>query len=175
MTVKAAAVVLSSSSVHSSLSPSVSYLTVGFPWPFPSLPFNSTLCMFWQTWQSVSWRAQRCSHFIILFPKCITDTGLGHWLICAIRILIQWVRRHRVTSLSLFSHFVCLCRWTHPLESDRQHHDRWGHIHGLQRWALSVRYTLQLFEHRRNQCRSVSYMSISCFLSENIMQQKTKQ
>lgn len=37
---KGVALVLSSSSIHSSLSSSVSYLTVGFLWPFPSLPLD---------------------------------------------------------------------------------------------------------------------------------------
>lgn len=31
-------------------------------------------------------------------------------------------------------------RRTHPLESDRQHHDGRGHVHGFQRWPLSIRY-----------------------------------
>lgn len=70
------------------------------------------------------------------------------WKIQTIRILIQWVIWYSMPPLRpvclCLSHFVCLCRWTHPLESDWQHYDRWGHFHGLQRWPLSVRYSTQL-------------------------------
>lgn len=36
--------------------------------------------------------------------------------------------------------FCCLCRWFHSLESYWQHCNWWGHIHGLQRWPLPIRY-----------------------------------
>lgn len=68
----------STSSIHSSLSPSVSYLTVGFLWPFPSLPLD------WKFLQVLAdlteFRgAQKCSYLItiIVFPKYNEGTGLG--------------------------------------------------------------------------------------------------
>lgn len=39
-----------------------------------------------------------------------------------------------------FQMFCCLCRWFHSLESYWKHCNWWGHIHGLQRWPLPIRY-----------------------------------
>lgn len=40
-----------------------------------------------------------------------------------------------------FGH-LCLLRWLHPLESHWEHGYRWGHLHGIQWWTLTVRCLL---------------------------------
>lgn len=48
------------------------------------------------------------------------------------------------SSLLIDSPCVWLCRRTHPLESERQHYDGRGHVHGFQRWPLSIRYAAHI-------------------------------
>lgn len=111
-TVNGAAVVLSSSPVHSSLSPSVSYLTVGFLWPFPSLPLDWNFLQVLADSTEFS-GTQKCPYSItiIVFPKYNEGTGLGCIVAERFRQLGYWYNESYDTGCPLcaLSVFISLC------------------------------------------------------------------
>lgn len=107
-TVKVAALVLSSSWIHSSLSLSFSYLIFGFLLPFPSLPLDWNFLQVFADSTWVEGNTKRFlfdhGHFICQVQWRYRDWLHSCWKIHTIRIMIQWVIWYRMFHL----HPICL-------------------------------------------------------------------